>query len=295
MPPVKMHPDEADLGATLVAHLVEAQFPNLAGLPVREVNPRGTVNAVFRVGDDLCARLPRRASGCESLMREWRLLPLLAPNLPLAVPEPVAQGRPDVGYPFPWAIYRWIEGEPYGDERVEDERQAARDLARFVTELRRMDPAGAPAAGRAPLRDLDQATRAAIESCDGGVDRERTLEAWRAALEAPPWDREPVWIHGDLLRSNVLVREGRICAIVDFGALGAGDPAADVVAAFSMFGAAGRAVFREALDVDAGTWRRARGYALHQAALIMPYYARTNPAFAAAARRTLEEVLEDRT
>ncbi len=170
---------------------------------------------------------------------------------------------------------------------------AAEDLARFVLELRRIDTAGAPRAGRRPLRELDAITRDAIRSAHGLIDGEAALAAWDRALEAPAWTGTPVWIHTDLLRPNVLVRDGRICAVIDFGGAGIGDPAADVIAAWSVFGPTGRSTFRDALEVDDGTWNRARGFALHQAAVIIPYYPETNPDFVASAQRTVEEVLAD--
>jgi aminoglycoside phosphotransferase (APT) family kinase protein len=291
---MKMHEGELDIGAELVGRLVAAQFPRLAGLPIRAVQPAGTVNAIYRLGDDLCTRLPRVRTYADDLEDEWRWLPWLAPRLPLRIPEPVAKGRPASGYPFPWAIYRWISGQPYADELIGDERQAARDLARFVAELRRIDPpAGAPRGGRRPLRELDAVTRAAIESARDVIDADAATAAWERALEAPAWEGTPVWLHGDLLRPNLLVGGGRLCAVIDFGSTGVGDPAADVVAAWSVFGRSGRAAFRRALGVADGTWNRARGYALHQAALIIPYYPETNPGFVALAKRTVEEVLAD--
>ena len=211
----------------------------------------------------------------------------------MRVPEPVWRGRPGGSYPFSWAIYGWIDGQPYADGLVDDERQAAEDLARFVVDLRRIDPVGAPRGGRRPLRELDAVTREVIGSARGVIDSDAAAAAWERALRAPAWAGSPVWIHSDLLRPNVLVRDGRVCAVIDFGGVGVGDPAADVIAAWSVFGRAGRGVFRAALEVDDGTWERARGFALHQAALIVPYYGETNPGFAASARRTIEEVLAD--
>jgi aminoglycoside phosphotransferase (APT) family kinase protein len=291
---MKMHDGEVDIDAGLVGRLVAAQFPRLAGLPVSAVQPAGTVNAIYRLGDEFCARLPRVQSWVRDLDREWHWLPKLAPGLSLRVPEPVAMGRPASCYPFSWAIYRWIDGRPYADELVGDERQAAGDLAQFVTELRKIDPvAGAPRGGRRPLRELDAVTRAAIESARDVIDSNAATAAWERALEAPAWDGTRVWVHADLLRPNLLVDEGRICAVIDFGGAGTGDPAADVIAAWSVFGHAGREAFRSALDVDDGTWNRARGYALHQAAMIIPYYPDTNPGFVALAKRTVEEVLAD--
>jgi aminoglycoside phosphotransferase (APT) family kinase protein len=290
---MKMHDGEVDLDPQLVGRLLAEQFPRLAGLPIRAVEPTGTVNAIYRLGDHLCARLPRVQAWARDLDKEWRWLPKLAPRLSLRVPEPVAKGRPTSSYPFSWAIYGWIDGQPYADGLVDDEPQAAGALARFVGELRRIDPVGAPRGGRRPLRELDADTRAAIESARGVIDSDAAMAAWERALQAPRWTGAPVWIHGDLLRPNLLVRDGRVRAVIDFGGVGIGDPAADVIAAWSVFGRAGRAVFRGRLDVDEGTWNRARGLALHQAALIIPYYAATNPAFVAPARRTVEEILAD--
>jgi aminoglycoside phosphotransferase (APT) family kinase protein len=288
-----MHEGEVPLDEALVGRLVAAQFPGLAGLPIRPVRSTGTVNAIYRLGDHLCARLPRVASWARDLEKEWNWLPKLAPRLSLRIPGPVAKGRPTSEYPFPWAIYRWIDGHPYGDDLVHDERQAANDLARFVVELRRGDPRGAPRGGRKPLRELDSATRVAIESSRGMIDADAVSAAWACALEAPAWDGTPVWIHTDLLRPNLLVDGGRLCAVIDFGGVGAGDPAADVIAAWSVFGQPGRVAFRDALAVDDGTWNRARGYALHQALLIIPYYSETNPEFVALAKRTVDQVLAD--
>jgi aminoglycoside phosphotransferase (APT) family kinase protein len=287
---VRMHEGEVETDPALVGRLVAAQFPELAELPVRAVRSTGTVNAIYRLGDDLCARLPRMSGWAADLAREWEWLPRLAPALSLRIPQPVAQGVASAEYPFPWAIYRWLDGEPYA--KVDDERAAAAQLARFVTELRAVAvPGGAPRGGRRPLRELDAVTREAITAAGDVIDAGAAHAAWRRALEAPAWAGDPVWLHGDLLRPNLLVTDGALHAVIDFGGVGVGDPAADVVAAWAVFDAPGRAAYREALGVDDATWARARGYALHQAALIIPYYARTNPAFAQEAVRTVEQVL----
>ena len=288
-----MHAGEVHIDAALVGRLISEQFPQWAGLPIREIRSTGTVNAIYRLGDHLCARLPRVEEWAQDLEKEWRWLPKLAPQLPLRVPEAVGKGQPTGFFPFPWAVYGWIDGWPYSDERVDDEQQAARDLARFVAELRRIDPTGAPRGGRPPLRELDAVTRAAIEASRGVVDGDAATAAWERALEAPAWRGTPVWIHADLLRPNVLVCDGQLRAVIDFGGAGVGDPAADVIAAWSVFGRTGRRTFRDALEVDDGTWNRARGFALHQATLIIPYYGETNPEFVSLARRTVEEVLAD--
>ena len=305
-----LHDGELPIDDALVARLVASQFPDLGHLRVRAWPSTGTVNAIYRRGDPLTGRRPRLPRWAAALEREVAWLPMLAPRLSLKVPEPVAIGRPTREYPCAWAVYRWLDGVAYAegavadgavadgavaDGAVADERAAADALARFVRELGALDPTGGPPAGRAPLSDLDADTRAAIEAARPFIDADAAHEAWSRALAAPPWGGAPSWIHGDLMRLNLLVVAGRLDAAIDFGAVGVGDPAMDLVAAWSVFGAEGRAAFRTALRddprIDAGTWARARGYALHQAALIVPYYAASNPAFAAEGARIVAEVV----
>jgi aminoglycoside phosphotransferase (APT) family kinase protein len=252
------------------------------------------VNAIYRLGDDMCVRLPRMHAWAGDLEKELRWLPTLASHLPLAVPEPLATGRPDGGYPFVWAVYRWLEAETFACERVGDEQQAAIQLAQFVARLRGIDPSGAPRSRRdRSMHAQDGETRTAIEQLRGVIDVDAVTAAWEVALQAPVWDGRAVWTHGDLLPPNLLVDHGRLVAIIDFGSMGLGDPAIDVIPAWSVFGAGGRGAFRAALDVDDATWARGRGFALHQALLIIPYYPATNPAFVTMATRTIEEVLAD--
>jgi aminoglycoside phosphotransferase (APT) family kinase protein len=288
-----MHDDEVSVDAELVRRLMSEQLPAWAGLPVRPVG-RGTVNAMFRLGDDLVVRLPRTATWAGDLDREREWLPRLRDRLTLEVPEPVAQGRRTAEYPLPWAVYRWITGEVYADGLVADETLAAAELARFVRELRSGPVAGLPTTGRRPLAELDAVTRAAIVQAGALLDTRTVLAAWDRALTAPPFGGDRVWVHTDLLRPNLIVRDGRLVAVIDFGAVGAGDPAADVIPAWTVFGPAGRARYRDELDVDDATWDRARGYALTQAALIVPYYRETNPAFTASAVRTVGEIVAGR-
>jgi aminoglycoside phosphotransferase (APT) family kinase protein len=290
---MQLHDGETEIDTGIVRRLLAEQFPDLAGLDVREIRSTGTVNRIFRIGGELYARLPRTGEWAADLDREARSAAELASRLPLLIPEPVAMGSPAVAYPFRWAIYRWIDGEPYADELVADEGQAAEDLAGFVTSLRAVPPGpGVPRGGRRPLAALDERVRAEIDAARSEIDADVALAAWSDALAAPVWGGTPVWVHADLLRPNVLVDHGRVRAVIDFGMAGAGDPAADVIAAWTVFGREGRAVYRAALGVDDETWRRARGYALFQVSSIA-YYRETNPGFAALARRTVREVLAD--
>jgi aminoglycoside phosphotransferase (APT) family kinase protein len=288
-----MHEGEIHTDTALVKRLLTEQFPHLAERSIRVVQSTGTVNAIFRLGEEAYVRLPRLETWAESIDNEWTWLPKLAPHISLNIPKPLARGKPTNWYPCPWAVYQWIEGFPYQDDLISDERQVAYDLVNFILELRSVDRLGAPRGGRRPLVELDAATCSAIEASRGVIDTEAVSAAWAHSLESPPWDRKPVWIHGDLLKSNLLVRGGRLCAVIDFGGVGIGDPAADVVPAWSVFTTVGRETFRQALDVDDDTWSRARGYALHQALLIIPYYSQSNPDFVTMAKRTVEEILAE--
>jgi aminoglycoside phosphotransferase (APT) family kinase protein len=288
-----MHKGEIAIHAALVLQLIYDQFPQFANQTVEIIHSTGTVNAIFRLGNELCVRLPRKEDWAANIHREWTWLLKLKPHLSLAVPEPVAMGEPTVYYPYPWAIYRWIKGMTYQDKLIGDERQAAQDLAIFIRELREFDTHGAPQAGRKPLAALDASTREAIAACGSVIDKELAAAAWADALGGVFWDGTAKWIHADLLPSNLLIRDGRIYAVLDFGSAGIGDPAHDVTPAWAVFNNAGRETFREALSVDEDTWRRARGYALHQAVMIIPYYAKTNPVFVRSVKDTIKQILLD--
>ncbi|MGV0028297.1 GNAT family N-acetyltransferase [Phormidesmis priestleyi] len=228
---IKMHEGEIDIDIAIVNRLLAEQFPHLAERSITVVRSTGTVNAIYRLDNDLYVRLPRVETSAESIDREWTWVPKLAPRISVTIPQPLARGKPTNWYPCPWAIYHWIKGSPYRDDLIRDERQAALDLANFILELRKVDVLGAPRGGRNPLIELDTATRSAIKSSHGVIDIEAASAAWIRSLEAPLWNGKPVWIHGDLLRPNFLVQDGRLCAVIDFGGVGIGDPAADVIPA----------------------------------------------------------------
>jgi aminoglycoside phosphotransferase (APT) family kinase protein len=290
----KLHQGEVDVDVDLVRRLVAVQFPEWACLSIHEVESMGTVNAIYRLGTELCVRLPRVEAWAGDLVKELQWLPRLAPRLPLAVPEPVADGAPALGYPFRWAVYRWLDGEPLAPDSAGRDGDVAEDLGRFVSDLQRIDPTGAPRSSRdRPLETSDAEVRAAIESLRGVLDTEAVTAAWERALRSPAWGGSPVWTHGDLLPSNLLVVEQRLGAVIDFGSVGVGDPAVDVIPAWSVLAGDARVAFRDAVDVDDATWARARGLALHQALMIIPYYPETNPGFVALAMHTVGEIVAD--
>jgi aminoglycoside phosphotransferase (APT) family kinase protein len=290
-----MHPDEVETDDALVRGLVVDQFPQWGALPIEPVAERGTDNILYRLGDDLVARLPGRERPELALRKECEWLPKLAPHLPLAVPLPLALGRPTAKFPYEWAVFRWLDGDPV-TERLD--LRAAEDLAGFVSALQRIDTSGAPGPGKhnvyrgCPLALRDESTREAIARLAGELDAAAVTEIWEEALAAPGWDRPPVWIHGDLDSRNLLVRDGRLSAVLDFGCLGAGDPACDAMVAWKVFDEEGRATFRSALSIDDATWMRARGWAASQAVGALAYYTlETNPVLVLEARRWLAELL----
>jgi aminoglycoside phosphotransferase (APT) family kinase protein len=268
-----MHEDELEIGEELVRALLAEQFPEWAELPLHRVEPSGTDNAIFRLGDQLSVRVPRRNGPTSAGSKELAWLPRLAPQLPLEIPVPVAQGRPGAGYPWFWEIHSWVEGETVPVEEI-DAIQAARDLAALVRALQQIETgAGEPPGRGVPLAERDSAFRHWMERFDG--DPRVTLE-WERALAAPPWEGRPVWHHGDLDYRNWLVRDGRIAAVIDWGSMGVGDPACDVMVAWKLHSPAARDAFREELPTDDATWERARGWAVSQAVGALSYYTPEN-------------------
>jgi aminoglycoside phosphotransferase (APT) family kinase protein len=289
-----MHADEVETDVSLVRRLLAGQFPQWADLPIERVESAGTDNAIYRLGDDMAVRLPRIhwAVGAADKEHEW--LPRLAPHLPLAVPVPLGKGTPADGYPWPWSVCSWLRGEIATPARLDDLGQAATDLAGFVTALRGIDPAGAPAATRGiPLSTREEPVREAIAALHGKIDTDAVTAAWEAALRAPAWHGPPVWVHGDLYDGNLLTERGRLNAVIDFGGMGVGDPACDLIAAWSLFAGESREAFRAALNVDDATWARGRGWALSVALIALPYYETTNPVIVANSRHKVREVLAD--
>jgi aminoglycoside phosphotransferase (APT) family kinase protein len=294
-----MHADEVATDVALVRRLVAGPFPDWARLPVEPVASSGTDHALYRLGADKVVRLPRVARIVDQGRRDADWLPRLAPFLPLRIPEPLATAPPAEGFPFPWSVTRWIDGQPATLEGLADPVREAVVLAGFVSALRGIDTSACPGPrhyeGRAaPLQTRDDETRAAIAELDGMFDRAALTAVWERALRAPAPPQKAVWLHGDLLPSNLLADRGRLVAVIDFGAMGVGDPTCDLLPAWTLFAGASRAAFRTALRVDDATWERGRGWALSWAAIFIPYYLHTNPVGVAVARRTIEQVLADR-
>lgn len=295
----RLHADEVDIDTDRVRALVCGQLPEYAGCSLRRVASGGTENAVFRLGDDLAVRLPLTPGAVGSLLKEVRWLPVIAPHVSLAVPEIVATGEPGEDYPFPWAVVRWLDGEDALSSRLESMTQTAQTLGQFVAEMQSIDMTGAPLPGSEgfirgmPLVGRDEVFRAALAQCAGIIDVERAAKVWDDALAVPDWAHPPVWLHADLIPGNLLVRDGRLAGVLDFGTMSTGDPAYDVTPAWYLLDRASRPAFCEIVGADDAMQRRAQGLVVSGSVIALPYYLHTNPSMVATARIGITAVLGD--
>lgn len=283
--------------ATLVRRLIATQVPQWQDLPVRQVEVDGWDNRTYRLGDDMLVRLPSGEGYALQVEKEHRWLPALAPWLPLPIPVPLAKGTPAEGYPYNWSVYRWLDGDTASLERIEDQKRFAVTLADFLTTLQGIDASDGPPPGRhSQNRGLspsvwDEWTRESIAKLDGRIDTRRATEVWEAATAAT-WRGSPVWFHGDVAVGNLLVCDGELAAVIDFGCSGVGDPACDLVIAWTFFEGETREVFRTAMNTDPGTWTRGRGWALWKELIQLVDKADDDPG-AAAHHRVIDAVLAD--
>jgi aminoglycoside phosphotransferase (APT) family kinase protein len=291
-------PEAPPIDVSLAPRLVDTQFPHWSHLPITGVEVDGWDNRTFRLGSELTIRLPSGDWYARQVEKEQRWLPLLGPQLPLPIPMPVAKGEPDSGFPYPWSVYRWLDGELASRARIADLPGFAATLAGFLAALGRVDATGGPAPGRhnfyrgGPLATYEQETLDAIAALGGEVPVAAVERVWEDAMTTS-WEREPVWFHGDVATGNLLVRDGRLAAVIDFGSSGVGDPACDTVIAWTFFAGPSRDAFRAALDVDGGIWSRGRGWALWKALISLVGHLDNDSPDAALARRDIEQVLAD--
>jgi aminoglycoside phosphotransferase (APT) family kinase protein len=301
---VRLHEDEVRIDEDLVQQLLGTQLPDLANLDLQLIPAQGTDNVVFRLGAELSVRLPRKPSAVRSLLIEREWLPRVAPRLPLAVPLPVASGEPSSAYPFPWMVCTWVSGTPLppgGGLSASD----VDTLAEFVAALQTFEVTGGPEVRpgqrAGPVAAYDDVARAALKDVSALkaagriepdlVDEDAAASVWRAAVEAPAWSWPGVWVHRDLIASNLVTVDGRLSGVLDFGGLAVGDPAGDVMAAFHLFSDESRLMFRAAVGAGDATWARARGWALIQGLEALPYYLDTHPGMVAMARRIIRATL----
>lgn len=288
----------AGIDVDLVRRLLEAQFPQWAGLPLAPVEVDGWDNRTYRLGTTMTVRLPTAAGYVPAVAKENEWLPRLAPALPVAVPPVLGLGEPGEGYPYPWSIRGWLPGETANRAPIADRSRFAASVAGFLRALQRCDTDGAPVAGEhswyrgASPAYYDDETRQCLAALTEVVDTERATRVWEAALAAE-WRGAPVWFHGDVAAGNLLVSGGDLTAVIDFGTSGVGDPACDLVIAWTEFRGESRHVFRAATGQDDGTWARARGWLLWKSLLVLSQALGTDPAQAAAQGRLIDDVLAD--
>ncbi|NIK57500.1 aminoglycoside phosphotransferase family protein [Kribbella shirazensis] len=293
-------PERIDVDADQVRRLVEQQFPQWAGLPVHLVANGGWDNRTFHLGTDMVVRLPSASEYAQAVEKEHRWLPVLAPELPIPIPVPLAKGEPGADYPHPWSIYRWLDGVTATPDRIADPVRFALDVAGFLAALQSVDATDGPQPGihnwfrGATLRTYHETTQSALEELEGRIDVELAREIWASALDAR-WDGVDRWFHGDVAEGNLLLDDGQLAAVIDFGTCGVGDPACDLAIAWTLLTTDGRQAFRDRLAVDEGTWARGRGWALWKT--LSSYSGTYDDAekrlAAASAKRVLDEIFAE--
>lgn len=299
----RMHDDELTVDDQLVRRLVDAQFPQWRDRRLRRLPPKGTDNQLYRLGDDLLLRLPRIDWAADSPAREHAWLPRLAPHLPLPVPEPVALGEPANEYPFQWLVVTWLDGVTVTGRHLGDAEDnvawdgLATEVAEFLVTLRGIDATGAPlktdGSRGAPLADCDAWVREWTERAGDRVDGAAVLASWEESLAAPAWSGPPCWLHADIHEGNLLTRGGRVTGVIDWGAMGAGDPAVELNTVWGFLPPEVAPDFREAMGLDNAAWLRGRGWALVPSISGLVYYERTAPRLARLAARTVARILAD--
>lgn len=287
-----------EIDAALVRTLVARQFAQWADLPVRAVAEGGWDNRTFHLGDAMSVRLPSAERYVAQVEKEHRWLPALASQLPLPIPAPLAIGRPDAGYPWPWSIYGWIEGDRASRGAISDLTAFAEDLADFLVALRRIDASDGPLAGAhnfhrgGSLAVYDGETRQALNALADELDVSLLTKIWERALGSS-WREKPVWVHGDIAEGNLLVRDGRLSAVIDFGSSGVGDPSSDLVIAWTLFDEPARNAFRARVGLDRQTWERARGWCLWKALITIAEHRHEDREKADTHRRWIDRIVAD--
>ncbi len=282
----------------LVSRLIASQFPQWKDLSIEQVLPGGWDNRIFRLGKNMLVRLPSSADYADKVKKEQYWLPKLAPLLPIAIPEPMAMGNPELGYPFHWSVYKWLEGETLANYENIDQINLANDLADFLISLHSIDTTGGPEAGKhnfyrgGSLSIYDSETRQAIKLLNGKIDNDIATKIWNDALKTT-WNKPSVWVHGDISAGNLLVQNGQLSAVIDFGGLAIGDPACDLAIAWTFFNNDARSIFKNKLQLDEATWSRGRAWALWKALIVSAELTDTNIVEKKHSWNTISEIIND--
>lgn len=287
-----MHKGQVEINLEIIRKLIQEQFPQFKNLSIYEFNSTGTVNSIFRLGNDYYIRLPMLEQYADDILRESYILNYISKYISINIPKIIGLGNPNELYPYHWAIHNWIEGDSY--EKITNYNEIILELTNFIKELHSINLlTDAPKAGRKPLADLHKITIEALENSKDEINHKKAISIWENLVNTPTWDNNPVWIHADLLKPNILIKNNHISGIIDFGGAGIGDPSFDIIPAWAVFDFRNRKIFRDKLAIDDTIWHRACAYALHQAALIIPYYRESNKAFVKLAKETINEIIID--
>jgi len=290
----KLHVDELHIDASIVKQLLQEQFPAWADLQLELIYPVGTDNVMYRLGNDKVVRLPRTEESAASLEKEHQWLSKLAPHLPIKVPVILGEGNPSSDYPLPWLVCNFLEGKNLMEGNSLDYNQAAVDLGNFVAAMQKVNAKGGPKCRRGqPLAMRNQEMQESIPLMSDLYDTSLLTDIWKRALKESVWKKGPVWIHGDLHAGNLLAKNDRITAVVDFGLAGIGDPASDMMLAWTLLTPETRPIFRSIVQPDEATWKRGRAWAFTLGIVAYPYYRNSNPTFAKLAKRAIDEVLSE--
>lgn len=293
---LKMHDHELDIQEQLVRTLLTDQCPQWARLPLESITSLATSHAVFRLGKQYLVRMPRIETAAASIDKEYKWVPQLASCLSIPISDPCFQGKPSETYPWPWLIAPWQEGHNPVFEKSTEYEVLAKDIAYFLNQLHAI-----PCTGQEPIPSrgieltcLEAETRNAIEQLAEEENIFQAIKIWEQLLQMPGWPHKAVWVHGDLLPVNILIENNRLAAVIDFADAGLGDPACDLIIAWSLLEAPSRKILKDSLQgLDPAAWERSKAWALSIAFIILPYYQKSNPGLVAIARRMIDNVIAD--
>ena len=287
------------INVELVENLISDQFPEYAHLPVSSVEKQGHDNRTFRLGNDMLVRIPSAQYYALKVPKEQKLLPLIKPYLSVNIPEPIKLGNPSYYYPFNFSIYKWLEGTSanliaFDDKSLET---IAVQLAKFLNELHGIQGVNGPSPGKhngwggEHVSVYDQGARKQIAELSGIVDQNKAIELWEQACKTKP-NKKPMWIHGDFAFGNFLIKDGALSAVIDFGGMAIGDPASDLVIAWTFLKDRSREIFIESMDYDSDTWLRARGWVLWKATFELCQTKDKNNPYAVKQKQIIKDVLD---
>lgn len=292
----KMHEHEFEINENLVQSLLTNQCLKWSNLPLRQVISSGTDNALFRLGNEYIIRLPRiewsPGSINQSINKEYEWVPKIAQLLKTLISEPIFKGNPDKLYPWAWTINKWNEGQTPDFEKENEYELLAKDLAEFLNELHSIRlPEGPYSRRGVSIKEINEETIKAINSLKGDIDTQKVFSLWEQLINVPLWNKDPVWVHGDFLPGNILIKNNRLSAVIDFTEVGIGDPACDLIIAWSLFNENSRKIFKANLkNIDENTWKRGIAWALSIALIMLPYYKNSNPVLIFLSKRMINNI-----